>query len=88
MPTTTSLPDDGLVHLKTVLSVIQIGRSAWYAGIRAGKFPPPVKVGTRSLWKVSEIRALINSLSRGETVPPKPPKPSPVSNVTRRRGRS
>ena len=54
------LPVDGFVRLPTILAVIPISRSAWWAGIKAGRFPRPIRLGPRtSAWRVSDIRELI-----------------------------
>jgi hypothetical protein len=37
-----------------------VGRSSWWAGIKSGRFPKPVKLGPRTTaWRVEDIRALI-----------------------------
>lgn len=59
-----TLPDTGFVRLPQILSLIPISRSAWWAGIREGKFPKGIKLGTKTtVWRTEDIRALIN-LSR------------------------
>jgi prophage regulatory protein len=41
-------------------AIIPVSRSSWYAGIKAGRYPSPIKLGCRtSVWRVSEIIALI-----------------------------
>lgn len=61
------LPSVGFVRLDVVLMLIPIGKSAWYAGIKAGRFPAPVKLNKRaSAYRVEDIRALIDRLSSGE----------------------
>jgi hypothetical protein len=37
-------------------------KSAWWAGIAAGRYPQPYYDGRTPLWKVSDIRALLESL--------------------------
>lgn len=44
-----------LIPFERVSAKAGIGRTAIYAGIAAGTFPKPVKVGKRSLWVESEI---------------------------------
>jgi len=40
--------------------MIPISRSAWYDGVKAGRFPKPVKLSARvSAWRADEILALI-----------------------------
>ena len=54
------LPPEGLVRLRTVLSVFPVGESTWWAGIKSGRFPKPVHIGVKSrAWRVADIRALI-----------------------------
>lgn len=53
-----------LLRLKGVLQKVPVGKSTWWEGVRAGRFPQPVKLGPRTTcWKESEIDDLINSLS-------------------------
>jgi prophage regulatory protein len=57
------LPRGGFVRLASILAPegpIPVGRSTWWAGIKTGRFPPPVKLGPRTtVWKVEDIRNLI-----------------------------
>ena len=42
--------------------IIPISKSSWWAGVKSGKFPKPVKLGERTtVWSVDSIRALIAS---------------------------
>lgn len=55
-----TLPDTGFVRLPQILSLIPISRSAWWAGIREGKFPQGIKLGSKTtVWRVEDIRNLI-----------------------------
>lgn len=59
-----SLPNGAFIRLPVVLALLGISRSSFYAGIQSGKYPPPVKVGTRaSAWRKSEILDLQNRLA-------------------------
>ena len=61
----TSLPSTGFVRLDTILKVLPIGRSTFWAGVKSGRFPAPVKFGHRtSAWRVDDIRDLIERLSQ------------------------
>lgn len=64
---TKSLPEAGFVRLPAILSPngpIPVGRSTWWAGVKAGRFPKPVKLGPRTTaWRVEDIRALIGRLN-------------------------
>ena len=43
-----------------LLAIIPVSASTWWAGVRSGRFPKPVKLGPRiTAWKVEHIRALI-----------------------------
>src|SRR5271165_3505306 len=57
------LPSSGFVRLTSILAPhgpIPVGRSTWWAGIKTGRFPKPVKLGPRTTaWKVEDIRRLI-----------------------------
>ncbi len=62
MVNTAILPETGFVRLPTVLQVFPISRSAWWAGVKTGRYPPSVKLGPRTTcWRVEDIRALIES---------------------------
>ncbi|PPU87171.1 transcriptional regulator [Xanthomonas populi] len=46
-------------------ALIPVSRSTWYAGVRAGRYPQPVKLGERcTAWRVEEIRALIEATGK------------------------
>ncbi len=58
---TASLPDVGFVRLPQVLAVFPVSRSTWWAGVKAGLYPKPVKLGPRvTAWRVEEVRALLS----------------------------
>jgi len=53
-------PEVGFVRLRGVLQVIPVSKSTWWAGVRTGRFPDPVKLGPRTTaWRASDIRTLI-----------------------------
>ncbi len=61
--TRPELPETGFVRLPQILSLIPISRSAWWAGIREGKFPKGIKLGSKTtVWRAEALRALINQL--------------------------
>lgn len=57
------LPESGFLRLKQILGPrgpIPVSRSTWWAGVRAGRYPQPVKLGERiTAWRVEDIRKLI-----------------------------
>ena len=59
-----TLPDTGFIRLPTLLSLIPISRAALYAGIKANKYPAPVKIAPRtSAWRAEDIKQLIEKLA-------------------------
>lgn len=57
-----TLPETGFVRLPTILRLIPVSRSAWWQGIKDGRYPAPVKLSPRvTAWRVEEIRALIQN---------------------------
>ncbi len=57
-----------LLRVKEVLERVKISRSAWYDGVKKGRFPQPVRLGPRmTLWKNSDIQKLTeNGLDSSE----------------------
>ena len=65
------IPENGFLRLRQIIGdpkadppippIIPVSRSAWYEGIKSGRFPAPVKLGPRtSVYRVSSIRKLID----------------------------
>lgn len=59
------LPDRGLLRLKSILKPggpIPVSRSTWWAGVKSGHFPAPVKLGPRiTAWRNADIQQLIDN---------------------------
>jgi len=59
------LPETGFIRLSNILKVIPVGKSTWWAWVKAGRFPQSVKLGKRTTaWRVEEIRNLISTLNK------------------------
>ena len=69
-----SLPPIGFLRLQQILgnakakppipALVPVSRSTWWAGVRSGRFPRPVKLGPRTTaWRVEDIRLLIERAS-------------------------
>jgi predicted DNA-binding transcriptional regulator AlpA len=59
-PPAVSLPATGFLRLPEVLRLYPVSRSAWWGGIRKGKYPHPVKLGPNTTaWRVEDVRNLI-----------------------------
>lgn len=61
----TTLPDTGFVRLKQILGPngpIPVSKSTWWAGVKAGRYPQPVRLGRRiTAWRAEDIRKLIEN---------------------------
>ncbi len=57
-------PNSGFVRLKQILAPdgpIPVAKSTWWAGVKDGRFPQPMKLGPRTtVWRAEEIRALFD----------------------------
>jgi prophage regulatory protein len=63
-----NLQETGLIRLKEVLRLIPVSRSTWLAGVKAGRFPMPIKLSLRTTaWRFADIRALINDDVQNES---------------------
>lgn len=57
----------GLYRLDEVLKRFPVSRSHWWAGVKSGKYPKPVKLSERcTAWRIEDINALIEEVSSHE----------------------
>ena len=57
----TKQATERLLRLNQVLARVPISRATWYAGIKDGRFPPPVKLGARiSAWREGDVLVLLD----------------------------
>lgn len=73
----SQLPETGFVRLPQIIgdpnavppipALIPVSKSTWWAGVAAHRFPQPVRTLSAriTVWKVEDIRALIESTGRG-----------------------
>lgn len=41
--------------------IIPVCASSWWAGVKSGKYPRPIKLGPKTtVWRTSEVLALVN----------------------------
>jgi len=60
---TPTLPETGFLRLNQVLQFIPYKKTAWYAGLKAGRFPKPIPLGPRARgYRCEDIAALIQRL--------------------------
>lgn len=61
----TNLPPPRLLRARTVIAMTGIGRSTWWAGVRAQKYPQPIRIGCGlhgrgfTAWRAEDIERLI-----------------------------
>lgn len=65
------LPETGFLRLFQIIGdekrglppIIPVKKSCWWAGVKSGRYPAPVKLAPRvTAWRVEDIRALIASV--------------------------
>ena len=65
------LPETGFIKLPQIIGneatppLVPVSKSTWWAGVKNGRFPKPVKLGNGrgAFWRVEDIRKLIHSAS-------------------------
>lgn len=69
------LPETGYLRLPQIIgdkkaqppvpAIIPVGKSTWWAGVKSGRYPQPVRTLGRRItaWRVEDIRALIHSVA-------------------------
>lgn len=78
--TINTLPETGFVRLSQIIgnskhnppipAIIPVSNSTWWAGVKSGRFPKPIKLSSRiTAWNVNDIRKLIreSQTSQGDT---------------------
>jgi len=62
---TPDFPREGLVRLKQILAPagpIPVSASTWWAGVKNGRYPKPIKLGSRvTVWRAEDVRALFET---------------------------
>jgi prophage regulatory protein len=58
-------PKAGFVRLSSILAPngpIPVSKSTWWAGVKTGRYPKPVKLGPRiTVWRAEDIWALLEA---------------------------
>jgi len=71
--TANTLPVTGFLRLPQIIGnpntkpplppLIPVCKASWWAGVKSGIYPQPIKIGPRTTaWRVEDIRQLINEL--------------------------
>ena len=59
-----TIPETGFVRLAQILTVIPLGKSCWWEGVKSGRFPKPIKLSRRcTAWRAEDIHDLIKQLA-------------------------
>lgn len=64
------LPETGFLRVVDIVgdakatppkpAIIPVSKSTWWAGVKSGRYPKPVKIGARiTAWRVEDIRDFI-----------------------------
>ncbi len=65
--TKSRFPRAGFLRLLSIIAPhgpIPLSKSTWWAGVRAGRFPKPIKLGPKTTaWRVEDILALIDRIN-------------------------
>ena len=67
------LPETGYLRIRQIIgnpksnppipAIIPVSKSTWWAGVKSGRYPKPIKIGARAVaWRVEDIRALITNI--------------------------
>jgi len=63
----TPLPETGFVRLPQILEIFPVSSSAWWAGVKSGRFPPAFKLASNTTaWRAEDIRTLIKKAENGD----------------------
>jgi len=65
----SQIPSTGFLRLSQIIGtasappIIPVSKSSWWAGVKSGRYPKPVKLSARTTaWRAEDIRALVESL--------------------------
>ena len=54
--------DKALIRRRQVEQLVQLSRSTIYAAVKAGTFPPPVRIGARAVaWRLSCVESWLEA---------------------------
>ena len=63
-----TIPEVGFIRLTTILKIIPVSKSTWWAKVKSGEYPQPIKLGKNiTAWKSEDIRLLIDELSKSSS---------------------
>ncbi len=54
------------LRVKDIIKMLSISRSTWWAGVKTGHFPQPLKLGPRiTVWRQGDILAMVERRNGG-----------------------
>jgi prophage regulatory protein len=67
IPIYNDLPNTGYLRIQQVLRFIPITKSAWWAGVKDGRYPKGYKLGPKTTgWRVTDIKQLLADIETTE----------------------
>ena len=71
------IPEEGFLRLSQIIGnkrtsppmppIIPVSKSTWWAGVKTGNYPQPLKIGKRvTVWRAKDIRKLVADLSEAK----------------------
>ncbi|MFK0335391.1 helix-turn-helix transcriptional regulator [Rhizobium sp. NPDC090275] len=69
-----------LLNLRTVLDLVPVNERTIARWVKAGRFPAPLKVGRRVMWRLSDLDAFADG-GLTPLAPPAPPSPVPLTGI-------
>lgn len=73
MQTTSRINPDALYRVKRICRhkdnpapLLDISPATWWAGVKSGRFPQPVRNGSMTFWRGSDLLLLIESMGAEE----------------------
>lgn len=56
------IDNEALLRLPEILRLIPVGKSTWWAGVKSGRYPKPIKLGPGiTVWRSADIRQLLEN---------------------------
>lgn len=72
MQNTSRIDPFGLYRVKSIVRtkeggppLIDVSPATWWAGVASGRFPKPVRNGSMTFWRGSDLLALIEGMGGG-----------------------
>ena len=61
-------PTQTLLHVDQFIpSMLPMGKSTWWKGVKSGRYPRGIKLGPKiTVWRLSDILGLLDSLQKKE----------------------